>query len=137
MPELRLAVAALAGLLLLNACGDSNDPTINCTDDPIAVTVSARHSTPRFSWAAACPVQLLEVTYIDSTSTVVHMWLIGGSNGASNIASPVTYGESPPGADEVMAPTPLETGQAYSVHLIGTDTTHGNAGFIGLGSFVY
>lgn len=130
IPLLVIYLASLAG------CSSATAPT-RCTDDPIHVAVSSPHATPTFTWSAACPVQLLEVTYTDSTSTVVHVWYIGDTTGADGIASPVTYGQVPGSIEELVAPAPLDVGRPYSVHLIGTDFTHSNAGFIGLGTFVH
>ena len=103
-------VAALAAGALLGCGDDGTSPSPGCTAD-VEITV-LNDPTPYFTWEPACGVAALFVEEIGGAD----VWYVTATSSAG-IASGVRYGETPPGATEVMEAEPLEDGRTYFVYV--------------------
>jgi hypothetical protein len=131
-PLFHVAVALAIG------CSSGPDEQVRCDGgQAIPVTVSSPHAQPRFSWASACPIWTLQVSYVDSTSTVVPVWAFATPAASNTVRPPITYGIVPPGADAPLPPITLVPGRGYTVRVSAWDSVHGVPAFVGLGSFVH
>jgi hypothetical protein len=133
----RTRTVILAALPLALACSSATDAPTRCDGtDPVAVSIAAPHTTPRFSWTGSCGIWTLQVSYVDSTSTVVPVWGITTPGGANTIFEPITYGVTPAGATG-STPAALVAGQAYRVQLSAWNATLGRPAFVGVGNFLH
>ncbi len=106
---------ALAVLATVIACENGPDLLAPepCPGDSVTVHVRTG-SDLDFVWAPACPVAWLEV-FDDSTNVLT--WTVSGRDG--NVILPVVrYGHRPANALEVLAPTLLTPGRAYTVRVL-------------------
>lgn len=126
----RAAPAGLIALGMIAAVGCSNEaipgPGPRQPDFTVNVGVST-NLTPEYSWDVG-NVASLRVARTDAFSDVA--WLIVTENSAgnpvNNIASPVTHGTTPGGADEVAVNEPQLTPNAtYQVTAAKADGTAG------------
>src|SRR5215211_1004789 len=104
VPRLRLL---LSGAAILD-CSDSQGPPVveTCPDNVVAVAVQAPASPgPSFTWTPACAVTLLQVSALAPASGVA--WSIGGRM-QNILPSGIAYGHLPVGAEESVAPVPLQ-----------------------------
>lgn len=127
----------LATIVFTSACSSGTDEQFRC-DGTQAITVqtASPHTVPQFSWTGSCPIWTLQVSYVDSTSTVQTAWVMATQGAQNAVLPPVTYGVTPTGATSPGA-LPLVTGRAYTVRISSWDSAKGQPGFVGLGSFVY
>ena len=112
------AMLAIAGALILTACGDDGTGTdlepASCNEPmSVEVTVNTATSQPVFDWTPRCPVMLVLVELDGSDQ-----WLLAdqGEDGNS-IEPPVTYGVVPAGAQQRSDPEALTPGVSYDVVL--------------------
>lgn len=95
--------------------GCDNDPieSVECEDDTDAVEISVDvDGSVVFDWLPACEVNLLLVE--EDASDV---WSVESNGGGNAISPQVTYGTTPSGAVETMAPAALVGGTTYEVIL--------------------
>jgi hypothetical protein len=104
---MRLLLTAAACCVTALSCGDSTEPC----GAPLSLSVSAGVA-PTFSWSPDCAVAALVVSE-DGNSSV--KWHVEAS--ANEIESGVQFGQTPPGANALVAPVPLTSGTTYVVSL--------------------
>ena len=130
---MRRALIGLASMVgALFGCDASNGISALC-DTQVAVTV-ANGTVPQFNWTAPCLVQRVHV-YVASAPSVGGPRPIWGIERAGGIAPPVTYGQTPVGAQVLLPPEPLESGAHYLVEVSMTEFV-GNSMIVGEQGFV-
>lgn len=95
--------------LSVGTCEGPEQPT------QMEITVSAGR-TPTISWTGG-NAQMLSVTLASDPSNI--MWAISATNPSAGFASPVTYGQPPTGAFQVVGPKALVAGTTYQVSIVG------------------
>lgn len=110
-----------AGAMVLSQCSDATGPSL--CQRPVTLSVSAS-ATPAFSWTPNCGVTSLRIYEEAAPGSVV--WSIAGAN-SQPLPSPITYAHSPPGAQELVAPSGLVIGTTYRVSLFVVDAPAGGS----------
>ncbi len=112
LSALPFALLILAALPACEGGPDLLDPE-PCPGDSVTLSIQ-NGSDLDIVWAPACPVAWLEVF---DHSTNVPTWTVSGRDG--NVILPVVrYGHRPANALEVLAPTLLTPGRAYTVRVL-------------------
>lgn len=115
----RTSTAALLIAGLAAGCKVSNAtaPLGPCTAALTGLTVQLQSGQPTlFDWSPDCSIGGVIVETAGTTAPGADLWIVHDPKG--RIAAPVSYGVTPRNATEVLAPTPLVTGQRYRVHLL-------------------
>ena len=133
--EVRLRSTKLAAalvLIALSGCSDAIGPDeLPECSGPVTLEVTSGR-TPTFSWEPACRLSFL-VVELDAGGGDVWAVLTRGENA---LAPPVTYADTPAGAETLTPALPLTSGTAYRVAVarwIGPDGDDGES--IGLETF--
>jgi hypothetical protein len=130
---MRRAVIGLASTVgALIGCDAGSGTSLLC-DTQVAVTV-ANGPVPQFSWTAPCFVQRVHV-YLASAPSVGGPQPIWGIERAAGMAPPVTYGQTPAGAQVLIPAELLESGAHYLVEVAMTEFV-GNSMIVGEHGFV-
>jgi len=116
----RLAAAAVAIVGISSACriSDANAPLTPCDAPLTGITIQSQTGSPtQFDWMPECTLGGVLVETAGTTAPGADLWIIHDPK--ARIEGPVQYGVVPANASEVLAPTPMVTGQKYRIHLIG------------------
>lgn len=116
----RLAAAAVVIVGVTSACriSDANAPLTPCSVPLTGITIQKQTGSPtQFEWTPECTLGGVIVETAGTTAPGADLWII--SDPKARIEGPIQYGVVPTNASEVLASTPMVTGQKYRIHLIG------------------
>lgn len=106
-------LAAAVALIGLSGCSDEIGPDeLPECSGPVTLEVTSGE-TPTFSWTPRCRLSFLVVELDEGGSDV---WSIL-TRGENALAPPVTYADTPAGAETLTSALPLTSGTAYRVDL--------------------
>jgi len=120
-----LSATLIPLMLAISACSVDISLPQACTAE---VTVSAG-TVPTFSWTPACKVDELEVRRLSDQALVWRVFNPNPGSSGQDIAPPVQYGVTPPGAFVNTPPESLVAGQDYSVFIGSLNVSTGSATF--------
>jgi hypothetical protein len=116
----RLAATAVAIVGVTSACriSDANAPLTPCSQPLSGITIQLQSGTPaQFEWSPECTLGGVVIETAGVTAPGADLWII--SDPKARIEGPLQYGIVPTNASEVLASTPMVSGQKYRIHLIG------------------
>jgi hypothetical protein len=126
----RVALGALIAVGVMAASGCSNEvlPGPQPREPDFTVTVSKGSPTPTYTWSVGNAASV-RVQPTDAFTAPAWIIVTENANGpVNNIASPVTHGVTPSGAQvDVANELELEFGKSYQVTVARAD---GTAGFV-------